>query len=55
MNEDKPSRWFKVGETVYVRNFGKGKKWIPGEVAEAEGARLYKVKLETGELVRRHD
>ncbi|KAL1482913.1 hypothetical protein MTO96_033484 [Rhipicephalus appendiculatus] len=39
--------------SVYVRNYGQGKKWIPGRVTSATGARM--VAVETpGAMVRRH-
>ena len=39
---------------MYVRNFGRGEKWIPGEIVKSTGPVSYKVKTNDGLLVRRH-
>ncbi|KAL1436549.1 hypothetical protein MTO96_049454 [Rhipicephalus appendiculatus] len=38
---------------MYVRNYGQGKKWIPGRVKSATGARMITVET-PGVIVRRH-
>ena len=43
-----------MNDSVYVRNFGRGKKWIPGEIVKSTGPVSYKVKTNDGLLVRRH-
>ena len=47
-------RCFKVSDTVLVRNFQKGEKWLPGKVEKVLGPRSYLVKLNLGKTVRRH-
>ena len=43
-----------MNDSVYVRNFGRGEKWIPGEIVKSTGPVSYKVKTNDGLLVRRH-
>ena len=43
-----------MNDRVYVRNFGRGEKWIPGEIVKSTGPVSYKVKTNDGLLVRRH-
>ena len=43
-----------MNDSVYVRNFGGGEKWIPGEIVKSTGPVSYKVKTNDGLLVRRH-
>ena len=51
----KPLRTFKVGDTVYVRDFSTpSSTWIPGEVTKVTGPLSYHVQLESGQVVRRH-
>ena len=38
-------RKFKVGDYVWSKNFGKGERWVPGEVVEVRGNVNYTVKL----------
>ena len=45
---------FSKGETVYVRNFGTGQKWLPAVIQEVTGPVSFLVKLQDGSLVRRH-
>ena len=56
LHHDKTSleREFGVNDSVYVRNFGRGEKWIPGEIVKSTGPVSYKVKTNDGLLVRRH-
>lgn len=55
-NHDKTAieREFAVNDSVYVRNFGRGEKWIPGEIVQSTGPVSYKVKTDDGLLVHRH-
>ena len=56
LHHDKTSleREFGVNDRVYVRNFGRGEKWIPGEIVKSTGPVSYKFKTNDGLLVRRH-
>ena len=45
---------FKVGDSVYVRNYLQGNKWIPGEITEEAGPQMFVVKLVTGRSCRCH-
>ena len=56
MNHDKTAvdREIRVNDNVYVRNFGKGDKWLPGEIVKCTGPVSYKVKTNDGIYVRRH-
>ena len=47
-------REFSVKDHVYVRNFGRGDKWVQGEIVESTGPVSYKVKTNQGVVVRRH-
>ena len=47
------SRSFK-DETVYVRNFGPGQKWLPGTIVATTSPVSYHVLLEDGHAWRRH-
>ena len=38
-------RQFQEGETVLVRNYGAGDKWLPGKIAEVLGTRNYMVQV----------
>ena len=44
------SRSFKDDETVYVRNFGPGQKWLPGMIVATTGPVSYRVLLEDGRV-----
>jgi len=56
LNHDRSAieREFGVNDSVYVRNFGRGERWIPGEIVQSTGPVSYKVKTSEGLLVRRH-
>ena len=43
-----------MNDSVYVRNFGRGEKWIPGQIVESTGPVSYKIKTNDGVLMRRH-
>ena len=50
-----PHPTFIVGDLVYAENFtGTQSRWLPGIVAEVTGPLSYQVKLESGNIVRRH-
>lgn len=44
---------FQINDPVYVRNYGKGKKWIPGVILAKVGNVIFIVKIEKGNI-RRH-
>ena len=49
------TRKFKVGDMVWLRNFGKGDKWVPGTVSAIRGNVNYDVSLTNKEeTVHRH-
>ena len=49
------TRKFKVGDMVWLRNFGKGDKWVPGTVSAIRGNVNYEVSLTNKEeTVHRH-
>lgn len=51
----KPLRTFKVGDFVYVKDFSSPKNsWIPGTVTKVTGPLSYHVKVQSGNVVRRH-
>jgi len=39
---------------VYMRNFRGGAKWVPAQVHNKTGPVSYRVRLESGEITRRH-
>ena len=45
---------FAAGDTVYVKNFRRGKSWLPGTVVSGDGSVILQVRLEDGTVVRRH-
>ncbi len=47
-------RGFSIGDLVYAKNFGQGQRWWPGKVVEVTGPVSYRVSLESGHIVRRH-
>ena len=47
-------REFTVGQTVWVRNFRDGLRWISGMVADRLGPLTYLIQLPDGTLWRRH-
>ena len=47
-------RTFGVGNTVFVKNFGPGRKWLPGKVTKVTGPVSYQVKLTDGRHRRCH-
>ena len=47
-------RQFVLDDTVYIRNFGNGPKWLPGVVTAVRGPLSYSVTLMDDRVVRRH-
>ena len=45
---------FKEGDPVYIRNFGPGTKWIPGDLLSSDGSASFNVSLQGGKTVSRH-
>ena len=48
------SRRFDKGDEVLAKNFGRGEKWLKGRVVQCRGPLSYRVFLEDGRSVRRH-
>lgn len=42
------------GNRVYVCNFGSGEKWLPGVILEKTGPVSFRITLEDGRVIRRH-
>jgi hypothetical protein len=51
---NKTARKFQEGDSVIVRNYSQGLKWVAGSVVSVDGERSYTVKLTNGALVKRH-
>ncbi|MDA8001723.1 MAG: hypothetical protein MPL62_10610 [Alphaproteobacteria bacterium] len=47
-------RSFSEGESVFVRNFAPGQKWLAGTIVSINGQSLLMVELTDGRTVRRH-
>ena len=47
-------RSFKVGDSVYVKNHGRGDKWLFGTIVESYGPLSYQVELPDQRVVRCH-
>ena len=47
-------REFEPGDTVYVRNYAAGNRWLPGKVVKKLGLTMYAVLLEEGRSVRKY-
>ena len=47
-------RHFQVGQTVVVRNFREGPRWVPGVLVEQTGPLFFVVQLSNGALWKRH-
>ena len=45
---------FKVGDAVFVCNFGTGPNWITGKITACRGPVSFEVELDDGKVVRRH-
>ena len=45
---------FAVDDSIFIRNFTSGSKWIPGVVVEVKGDLTIYVELEDGRIIRRH-
>ena len=44
-----------MGETVFVKNYGSGQRWLPGTIVQVTGPVSYQMKLEDGRLRRHQD
>ncbi|XP_062501353.1 uncharacterized protein LOC134178494 [Corticium candelabrum] len=47
-------RNLETGQTVFVRNFGRGQDWLAGVVESQMGPLSFRVRLEDGRVVKRH-
>ena len=47
-------RTFRVGDYVFVKNFGAGSRWLPGEIVEMSGPVSFHIELEDGRRRRCH-
>ena len=47
-------RPFRVGDPVFAKNFGAGKRWLPGRITDVTGPASYRVLLEDGRPKRCH-
>ena len=43
-----------VGDKVFVKNFGRGQRWLPGTVTKTERSVVLEIRLDNGQFVRRH-
>ena len=55
-DHDKHSRvrQFSVGDKVFVKNQGRGETWLPGHNIESSGPVSFKVQLQDGKTISRH-
>ena len=55
MTHDKTAveRKFEIGQTVYVKNYGKGQNWLPGTISQQTGPVSFAVSVGT-KMIRRH-
>ena len=53
-NKHAKNRVFEQGDTIFIRNFSKGKLWLPGFISEKNGPVSYKIKLADGCIASRH-
>ena len=47
-------RTFVEGERVFAKNFGQGKKWLPGHIVSRKGPVSFQVELQNGQKCHRH-
>ena len=52
--EQEREREFKLGDSVYARNFQTGDRWLQGKISKVLGTRNYLVELNIGKVVKRH-
>ena len=45
---------FSDGEKVFVKNQGRGETWLPGHIIESSGPVSFKVQLQDGRIISRH-
>ena len=48
------SRIFKLGDAVFVKNYGSGRRWLPGKIEQVTGPVSFQVKLDDGRTRRCH-
>ena len=48
------ARQFRVGDSVWVRTFRPGLRWVPGTIKSKIGSVMYNVDIEGKEVTRRH-
>ena len=48
------SRTFRVGDAIFLKNFGAGQRWLPGQIVEMTGPVSFQVLLEDGRRKRCH-
>ena len=53
-NRGRHVRQFEEGDPVYMRNFRRGDKWIAANIHRKTGPVSYQVRLEEGQITRRH-
>ena len=55
-NRDKhcKSRIFVEGERVFAKNFGQGKRWLPGHIVNKKGPVSFEIELQNGQKCHRH-
>ena len=53
-NKHAKNRVFEQDDTIFIRNIGKGKLWLPGIIREKNGHVSYKIKLADGRNASRH-
>ena len=53
-NQHSRQRVFSVGNSVLIKNFGSGPKWLKGQITAIRGPLSYTVRLPDGRYVRRH-
>ena len=55
-DHDKHSRMrqFSDGDKVFVKNQGRGETWLPGRIIESSGPVSFKVQLQDGRTISRH-
>lgn len=54
MGSQKNVRSFQENDSVIVRNYANGPKWLKGVVLAVDGSLMYTIELESGKIVKRH-
>ena len=47
-NKHAKNRVFEQSDSIFIRNIGKGKLWLPGIISEKNGPVSYKIKMADG-------